>query len=286
MMAIVLQTIKRMRGAILGWGLSFTALAVLVGAIFDSVAAQGAALDQLLESFPPGFMAMFGEVQKLNTAAGFLGMELFSYTPFVLGIFAVLAGSGLILSDEEDGVLDLLLANPISRSTFFAGRVIGLAVASAAILLLMFIGLQLAQLVSAEMHLSATIFLRALTLLYIQILFFAALALMFSFLLPGRTLAAMLSGVLLIFSYFSTTLTAVDDRLAQIAKFSPIYYYPGGKVLLVDANWGQQTVLLGIIVFFVAVAWWQFKNRDLRVSGEDVWRLPLPWRRAMPDVGR
>ncbi len=287
MAAIIFHTVKKMRGAILGWGLSFAALAILVGSIFDSIAAQGAVFDNLLKLYPAGFTAMFGEVQSIGTAEGFLGMELFSFTPFILGIFAVLAGSGLILSDEEDGVLDLLLANPISRRTFFGGRVIGLGIVIAAILGLMFVGLMIAQRISTAMNLPVTVFLQALATLYIQVFLFAMLALALGFRLPGRTVSAALSGVVLIFSYFTTTLTAVDDRLKPIAKLSPLYYYPGSKALFPNSiNWGAQIILLGIIIILVVAAWWQFKNRDLRVSGEGAWRLPLPWRRAVPHTGR
>ena len=50
----------------------------------------------MVESYPPEFLAFFGgDVATLATPEGFLGMYGFSMLPVIVGIFAVLAGSGL-----------------------------------------------------------------------------------------------------------------------------------------------------------------------------------------------
>src|SRR6185436_1061857 len=74
------------------------------------------------------------------TPGGFLSLAFFSYMPLVLGVFAVLGGTGLIVADEESGTLDLVLAHPISRSALFAGRVLAFAAAPLAILALSWLG--------------------------------------------------------------------------------------------------------------------------------------------------
>ncbi len=48
----------------------------------------------------------------------------FSLLPVIVGIFALIAGSGLIASDEESGRLDLILAHPPSRTALFWGRLL------------------------------------------------------------------------------------------------------------------------------------------------------------------
>ena len=278
MAAIFFHTLKRMRGAILGWGLTFGVMAAFVGLLVDTMVEQGEALNELLASYPAAFKIMVGELTSINTPEGFIGLELFSFTPLVLGIFAVIAGAGLVISDEEEGVLDLLMAKPISRSMLFWGRVVGLMVGTAAILGLVLLGLLIADGISVALDMSIGTFLNALVPLYIQVLFIASFALMLSLLVPGKNLAAALSGILLIFSYFSNTLTTINEKFETIAKLSPMYYYPGGKALTESVNWGEQAILLAIILAFIAVAWWRFQSRDLRVSGEGVWQFRLPTR--------
>jgi len=276
--AIFMHTLKRMRGTILGWGLAFGVMAAFVGTLVDTMVKQGEILNELLSSYPATFKVMVGELTSVNTPEGFIGLEIFSFTPLILGVFAVIAGAGIVISDEEDGVLDLLMAKPLTRSALFFGRVIGLMVSIAAILSLILLGLLIANGISEAMDMSIATLLNALIPLYIQVLFLAAFALMLSLLVPGKNLAAALSGILLIFSYFSNTLTAINEKFEIIAKFSPMYYYPGGQALTESVNWGEQSVLLAISLVFIIVAWRRFLSRDLRVSGEGVWRFRLPIR--------
>ena len=68
---------------------------------------------------------MFGNFSMASyvTPEGFLGLQYFDLMAIlILGIFAILIGSGLIASDEENGRLDLILAHPVSRTALIAGR--------------------------------------------------------------------------------------------------------------------------------------------------------------------
>ena len=95
----------------------------------------------MIASYPPEFLAFFGaDTSSLLTPAGYLGMYAFSMLPFIVGIFAVIAGSGLIVSDEEHGRLDLIVAHPVGRPSFFWGRCLGLLGASLSIMLLGWLG--------------------------------------------------------------------------------------------------------------------------------------------------
>src|SRR5260370_8750809 len=83
---------------------------------------------------------MFGGPGKLTSPEGFLSRAFFCYLPIVLGVFAVLGGSGLLAADEESGTLDLILAHPVSRSALFLGRLLAFAAATGAILALSWLG--------------------------------------------------------------------------------------------------------------------------------------------------
>src|SRR5438045_8365662 len=83
---------------------------------------------------------MFGDPTKLMSPEGFLSLAFFSYLPLVLGVFAVLAGSGLLVADEENGTLDLVLAHPVSRASLFLGRLLAFVTATLAILALSWLG--------------------------------------------------------------------------------------------------------------------------------------------------
>ena len=82
----------------------------------------------------------------------------------------------------------------------------------------------------------------------------------------------MISGILMVASFFITALARLDENLETVAKISPMNYYQGG--MAIDGlKWGWVIGLLGISALFVLIAWWRFERRDIRVGGEGGWRL-------------
>lgn len=279
MTAVFLHTLARSRGAILGWGLSLALLGMYLMTFYDTLAEQQETIMQLISNYPPELMAFFGDMSALTmfTPEGYLGFEFFSYMPLVLGIFAVLAGSSLLVADEENGILDLVLAYPISRTALFLGRLLGLVAALAAILSLTWLGLMIGRNWSS-IELNGAELARPFLSLAAALLFFSALALLLSMTLPSRNLAAMTTGLILVASFFITSLARIDDGLEQIARFSPLNYYQGGNAV-VDLNGDWLLGLLAVAALFALLAWWRFQRRDIRVAGEGSWQLPLLWRK-------
>src|SRR5205085_8095936 len=115
MPVIYRQTLRRLRGQVLGWGIALALISAGIASLYATIAAQQESLQKLIDSYPPEMLAFFGDATAVFTPAGFLGVELFSLMPLIVGIFAILIGSGLLAADEENGTLDLLLAHPVSR---------------------------------------------------------------------------------------------------------------------------------------------------------------------------
>jgi ABC-2 type transport system permease protein len=282
MLTIFRYSLARMRGQILGWGLGMGILGAYLVTFYDVMAPQQEQLMTLLKSYPPELMVFFGDMNKIFTPSGFLHVEFFSYMSIILGIFSVLAGSGMLAGDEESGTLDLVLAHPVSRAALFFGRLLALLVATVAILALIWLGFILAA-PSTQMGLTAGELALPFLSLFAVMMLFAALALMLSMLLPSRRLAAMITGLLLVASFFITALAKLDDKLENVAKFSPLNYYQGGEAIE-SINWGWIMGLLGTTLVFALLAWWSFERRDVRVGGEGGWGLPgmSRWLRRVP----
>jgi len=97
--------------------------------------------------------------------------------------------------------------------------------------------------------------------------------------LPSRRSAAMTSGMVLLASFFVTTLARVDKGLERIARFSPLAYYQSGEAI--DGLKGSWLAgLLIVSACFTALAWWRFERRDIRVVGEGAWRWPFRRQKA------
>lgn len=268
------HTYMGLRGQILGWGLGLALYGMMIVPMYDALSSQQNQLQQMIASYPPEFLAFFGgDASSMLTPAGFLGMYAFSMMPVIIGIFAVMVGSGLIINDEERGRLDLIMAHPVGRSSFFFGRFLGILGASVSIMLLGWLGFSVL-LGGSGMGFSWSQMAVPFLSLLAQTLVYATLALVLSMLLPSRNLAAMVAGVFMVTSYFVSSLASLNERLEALSKFMPYHYFQT-VLSFKELNLTWLFALLGASAIMVIVAWLRFVHRDIRLSGEGSWRLRL-----------
>lgn len=274
MLTVFKHTFSRSRGAILGWGLTLALLGMLFVPFYDSIAENAQQFQDMIDLYPPEMMAFFSNSGQVDftTPEGFLAIEYFSFMPLVVGVFAIIAGSSLLAADEERGVLDLIVAQPVSRSSIFWGRFLAFIASLFVIVALGYAGVMLATTYSS-MELDAVATLIPFASIFALLVFFAGLALLLSMLLPSRSSAAMVSGIVLVAGFFLSGLANLNDTLANIEPLLPLTYYQGeGWLDGFRADWFAGLAGLGLL--FAALAWWAFLRRDIRVGGEGGWKLP------------
>jgi len=273
MVTVVRYTMKRFRGQIIGWGIGLFLLGLLLVSFFDSFAGQQEALNELLAIYPEELMAFFGDFTNFATPEGFLGIEFFSFMPLVLGIFPILAGSGLLVSDEESGRLDLILGHPVTRSAMLFGRLFAFVASSILICLIAWVGLVVPMLWSTMEADIGKLLLPFVSLLA-EIMLFGAIAILFSLLLPSRRVAAMTAGLILVGSFFVTGFAEIISDLEEAARFSPLTYYQSADAMQgLKLNW--LAGLFGVAILLILFSWWLFQRREIRVGGEGGWRIPI-----------
>lgn len=280
MKTIFVYTLGRLRGAILGWGIGLAVFGAYMLRFYDTLAEQGEILTRLMDQYPRELLVFFGDMTQMFTPAGYIQIEFFSYIPLILGIFIASMAGGLVAGDEEKGTLDLLLSHPISRGSLFAGRV-G-AFVSAVLLILFVIWISFTLAVQGTLLEEISPGEMALPLLSLAglLIFFGALALLLSLLLPSQRAATMITSLFLFSTFFLTGMASIDKNLESVEAYSPFYYYQGGYALN-EMNWGWFGVLLGMATVMTLLAWWRFERRDIRVAGEGGWRwLIFPKRKV------
>ena len=264
-------TYINLRWQIIGWGLGLALYGLMIVPMYETLGAQPDRFQQMIANYPPEFLAFFGaDVNSPITPAGFLGMYAFSMLPIIIGIFAVITGSGLIVSDEEHGRLDLIIAHPVGRPPFFWGRALGLLGAALSIMFLGWLGFSVMLGQSSLGYSWGQMAIPFLPLL-VQTLLFAAFALVLSMLLPSRNLAAMISGAFLVISYMISSLSFLSKNLDMLSRVFPYHYYQTA-LSFQQLNLTWLFALLGISLVMVVIAWLRFGNRDIRLSGEGSWR--------------
>lgn len=266
------QTLRRLRGQILGWGMGLALYGLMMGAMFASInRIEG--LEEMIASYPEELMAFFGDMTAMTTPAGYFSTYYSSYMPLILGIFAVSAAAGLLAGDEERGTLDLVMAHPVNRGALFWGRVLGFAVALGLIALIGYLGWLVALPVSG-MDVGALQLLRPFVPLYALMLLFGGLSLLLSLLLPSARMASMTAGGLLVANFLLVGLANLNDNLRPIMELTPFHFYQMGDAMD-GIKWVWVLGLMGVALALAAAAWLLFGRRDIRVGGERGWNLSI-----------
>ncbi|HHX74928.1 MAG TPA: ABC transporter permease subunit [Firmicutes bacterium] len=267
------HTLRRLRWQIVCWSAGIALYGLLMALIYPNMADMSAMLDEYLNMFPEAMLAFFENIHALATPMGYLDVYFFSYMHLVAGIIAISAGTGLLAGDEEKGVLDLVLAQPISRTSLFLGRFLGLAAALAIIMAAGWLSWVLPA-GHAGLELSwLELLLPFLSLLAILLLF-AAVAMLLGLVLPAARIAGMVTGALLVGNYLLLGLSRLNDKLAPLMKYTPLYYYQGGMALS-GMRWDWLLGLLLTALCIVTAAWYLFLKRDIRVGGERSWNASI-----------
>jgi len=272
---IASYSLKRSFSIILGWGIPLMLLGIITIPFYDLVAENEKQLRPVLDTLKPLLKSFVGgdEAAQVFTPEGFIALRYFAFLPVVMGIFGSVYGSGLLAADEERGILDFLLAHPISRSQIFWGRLLSFLVSLILILGFGWFGLWLGVLKAESMNFSPLkLWLPYLSVFAVTWLF-ACLSFALSMVMPSRSAAAMVSGIIVLAGYIITNLSKAIKGLESWALFSPITYFQSNAMMGLKLN--PLTVLFVSSVIFVAFAWKGFVNRDIRVAGDGGWKIPF-----------
>jgi ABC-2 type transport system permease protein len=128
--AILWQVIRRRRISLLWWGLGLVAFVGLLAIAYPTVR-DNSELDKTFAGLPPSVQTLLGlsAVNTLTSPVGYLNSQYFTNVlPLILLVFAIGMGAWAISGDEAAGTLELLLANPVSRTQVAFARAVALMV--------------------------------------------------------------------------------------------------------------------------------------------------------------
>lgn len=281
MLAILRHTMSRSRTGILAWGLILAIYAGFMVTFYDNILEMSDMFTELISHYPEELVAFVGGAEGITEPEGYLDVYLFSYMAPILGIYAILAGSGLLVGDEERGLLDLFISHPISRTRLFFGRWAGFCLSLLLIVGLMWVGIVI-PVGSTQLGLGAIDLIGPFLTLFAFLLLFGALALLLSLALPSRNLGAAVTGLVLGGGFMLNVIAEINPDLESINQFSPFAYFQGGKAAA-GMEWGWLAGLIAAALVFSMIAWVLFQRRDIRVVGERGWGLPKIFKRWNAD---
>ncbi|MEZ5115118.1 MAG: ABC transporter permease subunit [Candidatus Nanopelagicales bacterium] len=261
-MRILLDELRLRRFSLTVWTLSVILTVAMVDLLYPSIGSNSG-YDEVMQNMPEELQALFGAVD-MSTPMGYLSIELYSFfLPAILIAYAVGRGAACVAGEEEGHTLDLLLAQPVSRTSVYLQKalamVVGVVILSAASMLTTVVlagpsdmtSIPLDQLFAVTLHQA----LLALTFGVIAL----AVAVATGRRGPGIAVAAGYAFL----SYLVEGLGKTIDWLGNLRPLSPWNWYSSEEPLLQGISPVDVGVFAAVVLVVAAVGLVVFDRRDL-----------------------
>ena len=263
---IVRKTLRDLRWQVVGWGLGLAGLAAMLVLLYPAIAEQFEGVE--LENIG------FGEIGDFSDPRQFFQIEFFTWSPVLMTVFAIIVGGALLAGEEGAGTLELLLSQPLERRALFAGKLLGVAMAALAILLIAGAGFLLtAPFVDLKGEVAvgelAVAPLSQLTFVWFAI----AATVLAATLTPTRGRAAALMTASAFVAYALNITADLVESLSWLHYLTPYYYSDAQRVLTEGTVWWHQGALIAAAVGCATLALVAFERREIGTGHSPVHAL-------------
>jgi ABC-2 type transport system permease protein len=266
-MIVAARLVRDRRWSMLWWALGLVGLTLFTVALYPSIKDQPS-FEELLASMPEALRSAIGYQPSipLSSPAGYLQARLFStLAPLLAVVFGIGAGARAIGGSEEAGTLELLPANPVTRSRVLLERYLasfgllaGLVAVLAVSLLILAPPFEALEGVPTENVVGACVAVFALGLLHGSLAFAVGAA------VGRRGAAVAVATAVAVAGYLVETVLAAAGDLGIGSQLSPWHWYLDRNLLAEGATLAAILLPLAGSAVLVAAAWTLFRRRDLR----------------------
>ena len=255
-LAILRKTLRDLRWQVLGYGLGLALMGAFIAYIYPSYHEQLASFE-----LPESLQALIGNADY-KTGIGFLAGEFFSWTPILLVVFAIMAGTAVLANEESEGTLELVLAQPVSRGRLLLSKSLGVLVAAVAMMLLVNLGWAVS-LPFVDTGVGAWRVFAATMNMVLIVTAFGALSLWLGAAVPDRRLATGIATAIAVASYFGNYLANLVDVVRPVRWLSLFFYNQGAGALTEGVDPAKAAVMVAVTGIFVLLALRAFQRRDI-----------------------
>ena len=257
------------------FALVVVATAAQVAEQFDT-AAERLKFAAELQGLPPVFQGMLGDPIGIDRLGGFLSWRILNFMPVTLGIWSVVAMSGLLAAELYRGSMDLLASSPISRVRLAFEKLAGYLVALGVAIAILVLGMVVAFAAFSKLpgdSVGIDAILAHAVWLYVAILLPGAVAFSVAPVL-GRNQALGIGAVVLFASFVINGFASSVSAFEQVRGISYFAITADHRPLAGRYDWPSIAVVGGVAMALLAAGLWAFSRRDLLIAGGGRVQLP------------
>ncbi len=246
------------------WGVGVGLLNLLTISFFPNMDALRQ-FEQLFRALPPALMQAFGlDVTAQLTPDSFLASLLFSRVVLILSVYGVLTGASITANEEEAGIMNVLLAQPVARARILLERTLAHAVLTLVVVGLSFLGIVVGtQLVELEFNLVRQF--EVMISLYPALMVIVVFTALLGVVLRRRSAVLGAAAVFVLTSYFLDTLGAAisEGIMPVLRQLSFLAYNSAADVIARGIQWADAALLMLIVGGMLALALVFWQRRDV-----------------------
>ncbi|MDH3499547.1 MAG: ABC transporter permease [Acidimicrobiia bacterium] len=255
------------RRSIVWWNVGMAALAAITVAFVPSIRNDAAQFEALFESLPEGLLSVFGvsDTASLVTATGFINSRLYTgIGPVIVAVLGISLGTAAVAGEEDRGTMDLLLAQPVTRTRLVLEKSGAAVVLISLVALMLFITLIIANPV-VDLGLGIEHMLAANVGLALFALVFFGFSLAVGAWTGYRAMTVGVSAGLAAAAFFINGLAPLVDGLSWAQRLSPYHWLQEPNPLANGFAWGWFSLMLVVTATLVGIAILGFNRRDIAV---------------------
>ena len=264
---IFAKTVWERRKSIFWWMLGLAALAAVTVAFFPAIRDDAESFESLFDSFSPELLAIFGidDHSALLTATGLINSRIYAgIGPVILAVLAITIGTAAIVGEEERGTLNLLLAQPVSRTYVVVQKTVAAAVLLAVPISAIFLTLSALNPVIG-LDLEFTGLLAANVTLWLFALAFYMFTLAISAVTGSRSITIGAAAGTTAALFFINGLAPLVESIAWIQKLTPFYWLQNPNPLANGFDIAAIAIFVVISAVLLGVAIWSLERRDIGI---------------------
>ncbi|RSD25937.1 ABC transporter permease subunit [Mesobacillus subterraneus] len=248
-MNMFLHELKAYRKSTLIWTVSLVAMVVLFLSMFPSFSKDAEEFKTLLEGFPAELRKAIGlSVDSIATLLGFFSYS-FLYLKLAGAIQAMNLGTSILSKESREKTADFLLTKPVTRTQIVTSKLMA-ALVSLIFTNLVFIAATfvMASLVAGDEFNKEALFLIALSLFMIQLMFLA-LGILVSVIFPRiKSVISVSLGTVFGFFMLGMISSTTDDK--ALRYLTPFNYFDSAHIT--ENLSYENSFLLTVVLFIIA----------------------------------